>query len=71
MSTATIKPKARVARLPDLDRQIDEAKAVLRRLRDTLEDLDDRRELARAKVKNAGKPGTDWETARKELGLEF
>lgn len=71
MSTATLKAKARSTRLPALDRQINEAKAVLRRLRDTVEDLDDRRELARAKARNAGKPGTDWEAARKELGLEF
>jgi hypothetical protein len=49
----------------------DEAKAVLRELRDTLEDLDDRLELAGAKKRNAGKRGTDWETVKKELGFEF
>lgn len=55
----------------NLDRQIARAKTVLRELRDTLEDLDDRRELARAKRRNAGKRGTDWETVKKELGFEF
>ncbi|MBM3836609.1 MAG: hypothetical protein FJ398_01395 [Verrucomicrobia bacterium] len=69
MSTATMKGTAR--RRPDLDRQIREAKAILRELRDTLEDFDDRRELARAKKRNAGKRGTDWETVKKELGFEF
>jgi predicted RNase H-like nuclease (RuvC/YqgF family) len=69
MSTATMKNAAR--RRPTLSRQISEAKAILRRLRDTLEDLDDRRELARAKKRNAGKRGTDWETVKKELGFEF
>jgi len=44
---------------------------VLRELRDTLEDLEDRRELARAKKRNAGKTGTDWETVKKELGFSF
>ena len=68
MSTVTSKAKGRRT---DLDRQVAEAKAVLRRLRDTLEDLDDRRELARAKKRNADKPGTDWETVKKELGFKF
>ena len=54
-----------------LNRQIAQAKTVLRELRDTLEDLDDRRELARAKQRNAGKPGTDWESVKTELGFEF
>lgn len=71
MSIANAKRKTAVTRLPDLDRQIAEAKTVLRRLRDTLEDLDDRRELARAKKRNAGKPGTNWESVKKELGFEF
>jgi len=48
-----------------------EIKAVLRQLRDTLEDLDDRRELARARKRNADKPGTDWATVKKELGFDF
>jgi len=35
------------------------------------EDLSDRRELARAKKRNAGKAGTDWETVKKEFGFDF
>jgi len=71
MSIATLRSRPRSAKLPDLDRQIAQARTVLRQLRDTLEDLDDRRDLARAKRQNAGKPGTDWEAVKKELGLEF
>jgi len=71
MSTATIKRKTDSDELPDLDRQVAQAKTVLRQLRDTLEDLDNRRDLARARKKNADKPGTDWETVKKELGLTF
>ena len=71
MSTTGVKARTTSGRVAELDRQIAEAKAVLRRLRDTLEDLDDRRELVRAKRRNAGKPGTNWETVKKELGLEF
>jgi uncharacterized protein YehS (DUF1456 family) len=43
--------------------------ALLRELKATLEDLDDRRELAVAKKKNAGKPGTSLRDAAKELGI--
>jgi hypothetical protein len=68
--SASIVSKTRTPKSANLDRQIAEAKIVLRRLRDTLEDLDDRRDLARAKQKNAGKPGTDWKTVKKELGLD-
>ena len=71
MNDTATKSKARPLRWPDVDRQIRQAKTVLRELRDTLEDLDDRRELARAKRRNAGKPGADWESVKKELGLDF
>ncbi len=71
MSTATTKSAGARRPRTDLDRQVAEAKAVLRELRDTLEDLDDRRELARAKKRNSGKPGTDWDIVKTELGLEF
>ncbi|MGD0089568.1 MAG: hypothetical protein ABSE73_06570 [Planctomycetota bacterium] len=66
MSTAVISRKPeRTA----LDAQIRRAKAVLRELRDVLEDLEDRRELAAAKKRNAGKTGTPWRQAAKEIGL--
>ncbi len=71
MSTATTKSAGPRRARTDLERQIGQAKAVLRELRDTLEDLDDRRELARAKKRNGGKQGTDWEFVKKELGFEF
>ena len=71
MSTTSVKSKRPPGRGSRLDRQIARARAILRELRDTLEDLDDRRELARAKKRNAGKPGTDWETVKKEFGFEF
>ena len=71
MSTTTLKTKGAPQRRTELDRQMAQAKAILRELRDTLEDLEDRRELARAKKRNAGKPGTDWETVKKELDFSF
>jgi len=53
----------------EIDRLIRRAKAVLRELKDTLEDLEDSRALAKAKKRNAGKPGIPWEIAAKELGI--
>ena len=71
MSTAVLKSKSAVndARAADVDRQIRRGKTVLRELKATLEDLEDRRELAAAKRRNAGKPGTPLRQAAKELGL--
>jgi hypothetical protein len=71
MSATAVKTKIRPSGLPDVDRQIRHATTVLRELRDTLESLDDRRELARAKKRNAEKAGTDWETVKKEFGFNF
>lgn len=65
MSTTTMKMD------PKLRRQLMEGKTLLRELRETLEDLEDRIELARAKKKNAGKPGVSWAQAKKEPGLDF
>jgi len=67
MSATTFKRPSEQARL---QRQVARGKAVLRELRDTLEDLDDRLELARAKQRNGNKPGIPWAQAKKELGLD-
>ena len=52
-----------------LRRQIAQGKTVLRELSDTLEDMEDRLELARAIKRNKGQPGIPWDQAKKELGL--
>ena len=53
----------------EVDKQIRRGKAVLRELKAALEDLEDRRELAAAKKRNGGKPGTPLRQAARELGL--
>jgi hypothetical protein len=53
-----------------IDRQIRRGKAVLHDLKTTLEDLEDRSELAGAKKRNAGKRGTPLRQAAKELGFD-
>jgi hypothetical protein len=42
----------------------------VRRLQERLEDMEDLMELRAAVERNAGKPGTPWETVKAELGLE-
>ena len=66
MSTAVKKERA----TPDkLDQQIRRAKAVLRELKATLEDLEDNRENAVAKKRNAGRATVSLRDAAKDLGL--
>jgi len=60
----------RRSELVRLQRQITKGKAVLRELRETLEDLNDRLELDRAIKRNGNKPGIPWAQAKKELGLD-
>lgn len=67
MSTAVLTRKTTES---NLDEKIRQGKVLLRELRDALEDLEDRRELAAAKKRNAGKPGTPWRIAAKELGID-
>lgn len=67
MSTAVLKTKHLSS--SEIEKQIRRGKAVLRQLKTTLEDLEDRRELAAAKKRNAGKPGTPLHQAAKELGF--
>jgi hypothetical protein len=53
----------------EIDSKIRRGKAVLRELKVVLEDLEDRRELAAARKRNAGKSGTPLRQAAKELGF--
>ena len=43
--------------------------AELARLRARVEDLEELRDLNAAVTRNAGRPGTPWTQAKKELGL--
>ncbi|MDQ3117127.1 MAG: hypothetical protein M3Q86_11070 [Verrucomicrobiota bacterium] len=68
MSSSALKPETPAATV-EIEKQIRRGKAVLRELKATLEDLEDRRELAAAKKRNAGRPGTSLREAARELGL--
>jgi hypothetical protein len=65
MNTATVSRK----RPASLAAQVRQAKAVLRQLKETIEDLDDHLALERAIKRNAGKPLQPWREVAKELGI--
>ncbi len=72
MSTVVLKSKSASRNhlsAADIDKQIRRGRAVLRELKTTLEDLEDRRELAAARKRNGGKAGTPLRQSAKELGL--
>jgi hypothetical protein len=46
-------------------------KTKLKILRWESQDLQDRRELARAKKRNGGKARANWESVKKEFGFDF
>ena len=70
MNATAIKGKNRPAKSSDLDRQIRDAKVVLR-TPGCFGGLGCRHALARARKRNAGKAGTDWESVKKEFGFDF
>lgn len=62
MTRVLERPKSRRITVKQLD-------AELRRLRRRVEDLEDLRDLNQAIERNAGKPGTPWIQAKRELDL--
>jgi hypothetical protein len=53
-----------------LNRQISQAKTLLRQLRRTVEDIEDARTIERAKRANRNKPRIPWALVKKELQLD-
>ena len=52
-----------------LNKQVGQAKALLRQLRETVEDIEDARIIERAKKVHGNEPRIPWSQAKKELGL--
>ena len=53
-----------------LNKQLAQAKTLLRQMRETVEDIEDARTIERAKRANAGRARIPWGQARKELELD-
>ena len=53
-----------------LNKQLAQAKTLLRQMRQTVEDIEDARTIERARRANGNKPRTPWEQVKKELQLE-
>jgi hypothetical protein len=66
-TTSTAKP-------PDnwtqLNKQLAQAKALLRQMSQTIEDIEDARTIERAKRANGSKPRIPWAQVKKELQLD-
>jgi len=52
-----------------LNRQLAQARILLRQMRETVEDIEDARTIERAKRANANKPRIPWAHVKKELKL--
>jgi len=66
VSTET-KPRGNWAQL---NKQLNQAKTLLRQMRETVEDIEDARTIERAKRANSNKSRVTWAQVKKELALD-
>jgi len=53
-----------------LDKQVAQAKALMRQMRRTVEDIEDARTIERAKRANGNKPRIPWAQVKRELQVD-
>ena len=70
MSNATLKEAKPLGNWTQLNKQLAQAKTLLRRMRETVEDIEDARTIERAKRANSNKPRIPWSRIKKELQLD-
>ncbi len=68
MSNATLTAKP-PGNWTQLNKQLAQARTLLRQMSRTVEDIEDARTIERAKRVNAGKPRVRWSQIKKELQL--
>jgi hypothetical protein len=54
----------------DSDKQLTQAKSLMRQMRQTVEDVEDARTIERAKSAHGNKPRIPWSQVKKETGLD-
>jgi hypothetical protein len=69
MNNATLTAKT-PGNWTQLNKQLTQAKALLRQMRQTVEDIEDARTIERAKRANGSKPRIPWAQLKKELQLD-
>jgi len=70
MSNATLTETKPPGNWTQLNKQVAQAKTLLRRMRETVEDIEDARTIERAKRANANKPRIPWAQVKRELQLD-
>ena len=68
-NTLALPNKTRAA-WTQLDKQLVQAKSLLRQMRQTVEDVEDARTIERAKRAHGSKPRIPWAQVKKEAGLD-
>ena len=70
MSNTMAAPNKSRAAWTQLDKQLTQAKSLLRQMRQTVEDVEDARTIERAKSAHGKKPRIPWSQVKKEAGLD-
>ena len=70
MSNSTLTSAKLPGNWTQLNKQLAQAKALLRRMSQTVEDIEDARTIERAKRANGNKPRIPWAQVKKELKLD-
>jgi len=70
MSNAALTSARPPGNWTQLNKQLTQAKVLLRQMSRTVEDIEDARTIERVKRANAGKPRIPWAQVKKELQLD-
>jgi hypothetical protein len=70
MSNAALTSAKPPGNWTQLNKQLTQAKVLLRQMNQTVEDIEDARIIERVKRANAGKPRIPWAQVKKELQLD-
>lgn len=70
MSNAALTKTKNKNNWTQLDKQLAQAKSLLRQMRETVADIEDARTIERAKRANGHKPRISWSQVKKELQLD-
>lgn len=71
MSNAVLAKSKPTANWRQLNQQVTQAKALMKRMRETIEDIEDARIIEQAKRANGNKPRIPWSQVKKEFGFDF